>query len=248
MKKTFLLFLLISANLFSQSKLTGVVYYESGISQQNIDHYFSKVRSTLKKKEQIKFADDFFLKSKKVESTLRFSLKEAIYEVKKKLNLKERGSIIEKTNLISAGGLNIYYQNTSDKNLEIQNCTTLGECFIIISENNNKWQLTQETKKIAGYLCYKATTVQVKNNKKVNVIAWYVPNIPVSFGPKEYYGLPGLVIRVEESAITYNAVNIVLNSKEKIKINEPKKGIKISEDEFKANLNKSFDRITKKKN
>lgn len=76
----------------------------------------------------------------------------------------------------------------------------------------------------------------------------YVPNIPVSFGSKEYYGLPGLVIRVEESAITYNTVNIVLNSKEKIKINEPKKGIKISEDEFKANLNKSFDRITKKKN
>ena len=233
MKKIlFLVCLFLSVSLFSQSNLTGIVHYESGISQQNIDHYFSKVRSTLKKKEQIKFADDFFLKSKKVESTLRFSLKEAIYEVKKKLNLKERGSIIEKTNLISAGGLNIYYQNTSDKNLEIQNCTTLGECFIIISENNSKWQLTQETKKIAGYLCYKATTVQVKNNKKVNVIAWYVPNIPVSFGPKEYYGLPGLVLEAQDNFIYFRATKLTLNPKEKVLIKKPTKGIRVSQKEF----------------
>ena len=84
MKKIlFLVCLFLSVSLFSQSNLTGIVHYESGISQQNIDHYFSKVRSSLKKKEQIKFADNLLLNSEKVESTLRFSLKEAIYEVKK---------------------------------------------------------------------------------------------------------------------------------------------------------------------
>jgi len=82
-KHLFLLYLFLITNAFSQSRLTGIVHYESGISQQNINHYFSKVRNTLKKKEQIKFADNLFLNSKKVGSTLRFSLKEAIYEVKK---------------------------------------------------------------------------------------------------------------------------------------------------------------------
>ncbi len=95
-KYLFLVCLSVSVSLFSQSNLTGIVYYESGISQQNIDNYFSKERKLLKKKEQIKFADDLFLKSEKVKSTLRFSLKEAIYEVKKKLNLKEKGNVIER--------------------------------------------------------------------------------------------------------------------------------------------------------
>tara|TARA_R110001592_G_scaffold15229_2_gene66822 strand:- start:91 stop:549 length:459 start_codon:yes stop_codon:yes gene_type:complete len=150
-KHLFLLYLFLITNAFSQSRLTGIVHYESGISQQNINHYFSKVRNTLKKKEQIKFADNLFLNSKKVESTLRFSVKEAIYEVKKKLNLKERGNIIEKTNLISAGGLNKYYQNAKTQTLEIQNCRTLGECFIIVSKFK-KWELTQETKKNCRFI------------------------------------------------------------------------------------------------
>ena len=232
MKKIlFLVCLFLSVSLFSQSNLTGIVHYESGISQQNIDHYFSKVRNTLKKKEQIKFADNLFLNSKKVGSTLRFSLKEAIYEVKKKLNLKERGSIIEKTNLISAGGLNKYYQNTNTQTLEIQNCTTLGECFIIVSKFK-KWKLTQETKKIAGYICYKATTVLIRNNKSIHIVVWYTPSIPVSFGPKEYNGLPGLVLEAQNNSRYFRATKLILNPKEKVIIKKPTKGIRVSQKEF----------------
>lgn len=244
MKKIlFLVCLFLSVGLFSQSNLTGIVYYESGISQQNIDNYFSKERKLLKKKEQIKFADDLFLKSEKVKSTLRFSLKEAIYEVKKKLNLKEKGNAIEKTNLIAAGGLNIYYQNTHNKNLEIQNCTTLGECFIIVSDNNNKWQLTQETKTIAGSLCYKATAIQIKNNKKIDIVAWYAPNIPVSFGPKEYYGLPGLVLEAQNNFRYFRATKLILNPKNKILIKKPTKGIRITQKEFNKISKSAFNKI-----
>lgn len=221
----------LTVNTFSQSNLTGIVYYESGISQENIDNYFSKERKLLKKKEQIKFADNLFLNSKEVESTLRFSLKEAIYEVKKKLNLKEKGNIIEKTNLIAAGGFNIYYQNIITKTLEIQNCETLGECFIIISKFK-KWQLTQETKTIAGYLCYKATTIETRNNKEINIIAWYCPQIPVSFGPKEYNGLPGLVLEVQNNFRYFRATKLVLNPKEKILIKKPTKGKRVSQEEY----------------
>ena len=242
-KKIVLLYLFLTTSAFSQSNLTGIVYYESGISQQNIDNYFSKERKLLKKKEQIKFADNLFLNSKKVESTLKFSLKEAIYEVKKKLNLKEKGNIIEKTNLIAAGGLNIYYQKTGNKNLEIQNCTTFGECFIIVSDNNKKWQLTQETKTIAGYICYKATTIETRNNKEMNIIAWYCPQIPVSFGPKEYNGLPGLVLEAQNNFRYFRATKLMLNPKNKVIIKKPTKGIRVSQKEFSKMSKKAWSKI-----
>ncbi len=223
------LFLITSA--YSQTKLTGIVHYESGISQQNIDNYFSIERKTLKNKKRIAFMDNLLLNSKKIASTLQFTLNDAIYKVNKKLTIKDRGDITEKMNLIAAGGLNKYYQNRNKNSLEIQNCITLGECFIIVSKFK-KWQLTQETKKIAGYLCYKATTVVKLNKKTINITAWYCPQIPVSFGPKDYNGLPGLVLEVQNNFRYFRATKLVLNPKEKVRIKKPTKGKRVSQEEY----------------
>jgi GLPGLI family protein len=230
-KSLLLLYLFLITSAYSQTKLTGVVHYESGISQQNIDNYFSKERKLLKNKERVKFMDNLLLNSKKVVSTLHFTLNEALFEVDKKLNTKDRGNITEKMSLIAAGGLNKYYQNTNTRTLETQNCVTLGECFIIVSPFK-KWQLTQETKKIAGYLCYKATTVVTRNKKAIHITAWYCPQIPVSFGPKEYNGLPGLILEAQNNFRYLRATKLILNPKEKVLINKPTKGKKVSQKEY----------------
>ena len=77
---------------------------------------------------------------------------------------------------------------------------------------------------------------QAKSNKvakkTVTVTAWYSPQIPVAQGPGEYWGLPGLILEINEDKTTILCSEIVLNSSGKIEIKAPKKGKKISREDF----------------
>lgn len=55
-----------------------------------------------------------------------------------------------------------------------------------------QWHLSQETKKIGGYLCKKATT-QFRGR---NYTAWYTEDLPVLGGPWKFDGLAGLILEV----------------------------------------------------
>lgn len=142
--------------------------------------------------------------------------------------------MVENLNYSWAGGSNIYYTNSKTKINLTQNCRTLGECFIIKS-NFNEWVLTQEKKMIAGFLCYKAT-----KNKK---IAWFTPKIPVNAGPKGNSGLPGLILELKVNNIIFRATKITLNTKEKIIIKRPTKGIKISQKGFNKIVKEAWSKI-----
>lgn len=60
--------------------------------------------------------------------------------------------------------------------------------------------------------------------KMTLVEAWYTPQIPVSHGPGEYWGLPGLILEVSAGNTTMLCSKIVLNPDEVIKIEAPYKG------------------------
>lgn len=62
--------------------------------------------------------------------------------------------------------------------------------------------------------------------------AWYTPQIPVSHGPLEYWGLPGLILEVNMGSTTILCSKVILNPKEKAKIEAPKKGAVVSKDEY----------------
>lgn len=64
--------------------------------------------------------------------------------------------------------------------------------------------------------------------KMTEVEAWYTPQIPVSHGPGEYWGLPGLILEVSADNTTMLCSKIVMNPKEKIKIEAPDKGKEIT--------------------
>jgi GLPGLI family protein len=102
---------------------------------------------------------------------------------------------------------------------------------MLVEMKPKKWRITQETQKIGGYLCYKAIDVDSENNKKKPVV-WFTPQIPVNAGPRNNFGLPGLILKIEEFRMTYTAVKIELNPKEKIKIKKPTKGKRLSHEEF----------------
>lgn len=85
----------------------------------------------------------------------------------------------------------------------------------------------------------KNTPDELEAPKEIEVIAWYTPEIPINQGPGTYWGLPGLILEVQEGRTTLLCNKIILNAKEKEEIKSPKKGKEVSQAEF--------DEITKKK-
>lgn len=78
----------------------------------------------------------------------------------------------------------------------------------------NNWEITQDTTTILGFLCQKATTIY----KGRKVVAYFTTKLPFPAGPKNYRGLPGLILMATNESGTdgYAAVEIVENYKGKI--------------------------------
>lgn len=68
------------------------------------------------------------------------------------------------------------------------------------------------------------------------VEAWYTPQIPVGHGPSEFWGLPGLILEVSAGNTTLLCSKIVINPKEKIKIEAPDKGKEITKTAYKETI------------
>jgi GLPGLI family protein len=62
--------------------------------------------------------------------------------------------------------------------------------------------------------------------------AWYTTQIPVSHGPGEYWGLPGLILEVSAGNTVMLCSKIVMNPDVKLKIEAPDKGKEITKSEY----------------
>jgi GLPGLI family protein len=202
-------------------------------------------------------------KSSEKTYTLLFNKQEAVYEENEALeqptNPNDGFSISVK---MSGGGKK--YINTKEK-ISLEEDEIFGKEFLIEEPlEQPKWQMVNETKKIGDYTCMKAELIipvsekqkqdysdflkreekkpalfKMEEPKDKVIVAWYTPEIPVSFGPNNYWGLPGLILEINEENLVVLCSKVVLNSKEKLKIKRPNTGDKVSK--------KEFDRIQKKK-
>ena len=73
---------------------------------------------------------------------------------------------------------------------------------------------------------------EIEKEEMVEVIAWYSPMIPVSQGPTEYWGLPGLILELSAGNTTMLCSKIVMNPEEKIEIKRPTKGEVVTKKEY----------------
>jgi GLPGLI family protein len=105
-------------------------------------------------------------------------------------------------------------QNIIYEQFELDN-----QLYLIKQENIPNWELTNETKIIDNYLCYKATTYEeiIRDGKiiKAPIIAWYCPEIPFQFGPKNYHGLPGLILELHDRICIFYVSDFNLNPSQK---------------------------------
>tara|TARA_B100000459_G_scaffold142062_1_gene102403 strand:+ start:185 stop:1018 length:834 start_codon:yes stop_codon:yes gene_type:complete len=156
----------------------------------------------------------------------------------------------------SAGGP-VYKDLVSKKSL--QSTEFMGKKFLISNDPDKiKWVMEKEQKMIGNYLCFKATakvpkpktmTSVWRNTEKQNdsikdssideseeeyltITAWYTPQIPVSHGPAQYGGLPGLILELTNDSTVMLCTKVVMNPDKRIQISEPKKGEFVSRTEF----------------
>jgi len=156
---------------------------------------------------------------------------------------------------------NIYYKDTKQKTFA-NKTELFGKIFLVKDTLPKlNWKLEKESKMIGNYLCFKATAqkkidqtnfrfrgprnrtkLDGKNNqnkkpnkifpKTVLVTAWYTPQIPISQGPKDFWGLPGLILEINYNKTTLLCTKIVLNPKDKKNITSPNKGKEVTQTEY----------------
>lgn len=189
--------------------------------------------------------------------TLTFNKNESIYTEEQQLETNDNPGDRMMSSVMGTFGK--HYKNIKDK-LYISNKEFFGKEFLIKdSLPNLSWKMGTETKKIGDYNCYKATAViaisvtdvsniklPAPNNKKEESIvsennqtpkektitAWYCLDIPISQGPDNYWGLPGLILEINDGKTTILCTKLVLNNSEKLEIMPAKNGKSVTQKEF----------------
>ena len=177
----------------------------------------------------------FFLQAIEGAKHLKFELtfNDSISEFKLIKNLSLDGQNLEMAIIDSRAKKEIYifknkiYHNNSNGLFKENE-------FLIIEPLNQNWKLTNESKIIDGYTCYKATNEYIVDNGKIfkhPVIAWFCPQIPISIGPRGYGGLPGLILELQEWNSVFGVEKIEFSNNVK-EIILPQEGKIISEQEY----------------
>ena len=139
------------------------------------------------------------------------------------------------------------YKNTKEKRFTSKR-DMFGKEFLVKDKLEKiEWELTQETKKIGHYSCNKATSTRtapgrrmmdgngnetVGEPREIITTAWYTPEIPVSNGPDTYWGLPGLILEVNNGSTVLICTKVELNTDKNESIIEPAKGKVVTEAEY----------------
>lgn len=189
---------------------------------------------------------------------LTFNKEESIYKEQEKLDTNPMGAGFSM--MMGSFTPGPQYKNLRTGEMLEEN-EFFGKQFLIIdSIPQLDWQLGKESKQIGEYTVFKATAIkkldstdfQMARPKKrektepksddpmdmieipeeIEITAWYTPQIPVSNGPGEFGGLPGLIMELNMYRTTLLCSKVVINFKNPDKIERPKKGEKVTRKEY----------------
>lgn len=261
MKSLFIsLLALLSITAYSQKDFQGRAIYKS---KTTMDMDFGGRQISEDQKKRIKERMKGMLEKTYV---LNFNKTESTYKEEESLGTPGQGRGGRFGFMMSSFSGGIKYKN-SKEDIVLEETEFFGKKFLI-SDTGAKpdWKLGSETKRIGNYISYKATlTKEVEptsfasfrrtrgnNNadstkvvapKEVVITAWYTPQIPVSQGPSEYWGLPGLILEINAGRTTILCSEIIMNPSEKVAIKAPKKGKKVSREEYNKIIKKKMEEL-----
>lgn len=110
--------------------------------------------------------------------------------------------------------------------------------YTLTAEADYEWEIKGDTKVIHGMTVYKAEGITHQGDK---IEAWFAPEIPVSTGPANFIGLPGLILEFQKDYTKYVARRIEFTDKYNKQIKKVIKGHEIDRKTLEEIENEEFE-------
>ena len=244
---TLSLLLFLGAGLqatFAQG-FTGRAYYKS-TSQFSI-----KMDSTKMAPEQIAQIQASLKKQMEQNYILSFNQTESTWKKEESLGggpatASAGGAVFM---VATSGEGSTLYKNIADQSF-LEEQDMMGKAYLVKDMLEPvEWELSEETKKVGNYTVQKASYTRIVDSKRfstgmtemenvkdtLQVTVWFTPEIPVAHGPENFFGLPGLILEVQNQGRTLICEKIELNpSSDPVVIERPSKGKEITQAEFRT--------------
>jgi GLPGLI family protein len=234
---------LLISNVALAQDFTGIATYKSDRDMSNFHFQADGASPDMAEKLKAQLKKQF-----QKEFELKFNLTESTWAEAESLDAgpatASAGGMVM---TLSMGGGKTY-KNTSEKTV-IQETEAFSKQFLINDElAQMEWKMTGKTKKIGDYTAHEAVFQNIREVQSIsmsdegkksetrqdttNVVAWYTSDIPVPHGPDDYWGLPGLILELNDGNVTYLCTKVVLNPDKGVAIEVPNKGKKVTAKEF----------------
>jgi len=216
---------MITSTVFSQT--SAVCTYRVVRNDKNIKINKEDNELQVKSKTMLNKALEI---TEKFSYTLVFNKNESLYQIEDFLPID--GANNNLFNIARAfGGKGIFYQN-KENNLVLEQSSVMANNFLITSDLFSDWKITKETKKINGFLCYKAVRKCETCPSRESESVWFTADIPVPFGTLGYGGLPGLIMEINKGLLISIQLDTITYSNEDICIDKPTEGKNVSLKEY----------------
>lgn len=229
MKKIILLTFIFICNLLnSQNKTNTQVEYEMVLNFLGPSLYNSKL--IFNKESSFFISIENLIESEK--NSIKIQETDTSYFFNTKIHSKAKNIILTKRKKDSLYELK--------EGFPIKKYYIIGEKTPII-----KWKLSNETKIIKDYQCYKAFC-EFRGRKYT---AWYTLDIPTFFGPFKFHGLPGLILEIvdDRKEVSFIAKKIINSQTTIPKLVDIKKDAKfITKEKYKEDIKKYFSDLEQK--
>ncbi len=201
----------------------GVIYYKETVQ---LDVQFPEGQEHLK---------DMVPASQSRGKALFFTAEKSLYkdldpaDNETEINHEEEGGNMQIKMVIASPDNRMYKDFSTGKVVDQRDF--MGRKFLIDDQiKEYAWKITGEQKELLGYTCQKA----ILQDTAQNLVAWFTPQIPLPNGPDAYGQLPGMILEtnIDDGKRTVVASKIDLNKPEKAAIEVPKKGKKVTAEEF----------------
>ena len=209
--------------------------YAMKVDEQRMTHYYEPNDSN-------RYIKALYNSANGAQFSLIFGNDKAVFQLTDKLHVDDM-----KAKLISGFLVFFHLSETIYSDLNTRKLYQFQEAgsashLLKIPLNSINWKITSESKTYGKYTVYKATA-EVKEKRNLQLTAWFCKEVPTSFGPGLYAGLPGLIMDLTVDQQQKGGLKFTLNLETLTKEN---KTISIPFDKYKVCTQQESDAIYEK--
>ncbi|MBO0354487.1 GLPGLI family protein [Muricauda ruestringensis] len=228
--KTTIFFFAIVGTIFGQKSLSVSYTIESKFDLNEMKHAEAQTMASM----AAEIMGDF-------EFQLLIDDNESIFKQSEQLVRDDIDPLMYKLASGFCSGNEVWYTKTGDSIKRIALLNSQPPVVLTLDEKV-QWEITNESKHIGKFKVLKATTTRKLGSYLEEIEAWFAPELPYSFGPIGYNGLPGLILEMNRDKVVYRFKEI---EEKTVKINPPKGSKQMTFEEYYEMLETNMAEIKK---